>query len=165
MDIFDLDESALTLGECVAAVRSFHQRIAAPIAATPRTLSCDPASALNYARDIAELSGRMAGAATSFGHVLLFRTALALEEVGEWLTANAMRDLVGVADALGDRFYVLLGDVVATGMPLAPIFEEIHRSNMSKTPNVQTGHGHGVKGRDYQAPDLGRLLSLYRKQS
>ena len=59
---------------------------------------------------------------------------MAVEELGEWLAANGKSDLPGAADALGDRLYVLLGDAVATGIPLPEVFEAVHESNWSKLP-------------------------------
>lgn len=40
--------------------------------------------------------------------------------------------LVEVADALGDLLYVVYGAAVTYGIDLEPVFNEIHRSNMSK---------------------------------
>lgn len=42
------------------------------------------------------------------------------------------KDIYDVADALGDLLYVVLGAAVTYGINLKPIFDEIHRSNMSK---------------------------------
>jgi hypothetical protein len=41
-------------------------------------------------------------------------------------------DEVGAADAIGDMLYVVLGTAVAHGIEIEPIFNEIHRSNMTK---------------------------------
>ena len=84
---------------------------------------------------------------------------MAAEELGEWLTANAKSDLSDAADALGDRLYVLLGDAVATGIPLPEVFEAVHESNWSKLPLVTTGVGKAFKGPDYLVPDLESLLA------
>jgi hypothetical protein len=45
------------------------------------------------------------------------RTCLLLEELAEWLSAHARRDLVATADAWADRTWVLFGD--AAGLPAA----------------------------------------------
>src|SRR5262245_600260 len=55
------------------------------------------------------------------------------EELDEYRDANAQGDVVGVADALGDLLYTVLGLAVLHGLPAAEIFEEVHRSNMTKT--------------------------------
>ncbi|MBA3481438.1 MAG: nucleoside triphosphate pyrophosphohydrolase family protein [Pirellulales bacterium] len=153
------DDDLLSLRSCTSLVRLFHQRIKAPIAAKPQTLKCDPASALLYSQRLSELSKEAADAANGTTDVLLSRLAMTLEELSEWLAAHANGDVAAAADALGDRLYLLVGDAVATGLPLGEIFTAVHESNLSKLPGVTTGLGKGVKGSDYQRPDLGTLLA------
>ncbi len=155
------NDELLSLSSCVGMVRRFHARIKAPIAATPRTLNCDPASALMFSDKLAELSKELAAAANGTEDILLSRAAMAVEELGEWLAANAKADLPGAADALGDRLYVLLGDAVATGIPLSEVFEAVHESNWSKLPHVTTALGKAFKGPGYQKPDLESLLAQH----
>jgi len=57
------------------------------------------------------------------------RGILILEELSELIDATS---LVGVADALGDLLYVVYGAAVTYGIDLEPVFDEIHRSNMTK---------------------------------
>ena len=161
MDTSPFNDDALTLTKCVRFVRSFHQRIKAPIAETPQTLKCDPPSALAFSVRLIELSKELAAAANGTQDVLLSRAAMAVEELGEWLAANGQGDVPGAADALGDRFYVLVGDAVAAGMPLAEIFEAVHVSNCSKLPMVTTALGKAFRGPGYKAPDLATLLASY----
>jgi hypothetical protein len=154
-------ELDLTLTACLDLVRRSHERIKAPIAATPQTLNCDPASALAFSIRLTKLSKDLASASNGMHDVLLGRAALAVEELGEWLAAHANGDLIGAGDAIGDRFYVLLGDAVASGLPLAEILSEIHRSNMTKFAGVTTGVGRGVKGPAYNPPDIAGVLVRY----
>ncbi|KAG8467164.1 hypothetical protein KFE25_000480 [Diacronema lutheri] len=62
------------------------------------------------------------------------RVDLLQEELDELKAAIDQGDLVEVADALADLQYVLAGTVHEFGMGknFATIFEEVHRSNMSK---------------------------------
>jgi len=62
----------------------------------------------------------------------VFRANLVDEESGELAEAVMDRDLIGIADALGDLLYVVFGAAVEYGINLQPVFNEIHRSNMSK---------------------------------
>lgn len=75
------------------------------------------------------------------------------------------RTLVDVADALGDLLYVVLGAAVTYGMDLQTVFEEIHRSNMSKLWEggkvVKDAHGKVMKPLTYSPADL---LTVLRKQ-
>jgi predicted HAD superfamily Cof-like phosphohydrolase len=149
----------LTLDGCLRLVRSFHQRIKAPIAPSPTLLNCDSAAALAYSEQLFQLSHEIAASANGMQDQLLCRTAMVVEELAEWLAAHAKGDQAAAADALGDRLYLLLGDAVATGMPLMQIFEAVHESNVSKLPLVTTAVGKAFKGPGYQAPDLATLLA------
>ena len=59
------------------------------------------------------------------------------EELGEYGDACVTNDLVGIADAIGDMLYVLLGMAIRHGLQdhLEAMFKEIHESNMSKLEN------------------------------
>lgn len=60
-----------------------------------------------------------------------------------------------VADGLGDLFYVLAGSAIVWGIDMVPVMDEIHDSNMSKTPNL---HGKAIKGENFRPADLQRVL-------
>lgn len=72
------------------------------------------------------------------------RVSLIAEELKEFSEAHSFVD---VADALGDLLYVVLGAAVTYGIDLEPVFNEIHRSNMSKLWTHQEVD-------DYQGTDL-----------
>ncbi|MEM6397763.1 MAG: nucleoside triphosphate pyrophosphohydrolase family protein [Bacteroidota bacterium] len=63
------------------------------------------------------------------------RVNLLREELDELEDAIAEKNLVEVADALADLQYVLSGAILEFGLQdrFAALFEEVHRSNMSKT--------------------------------
>lgn len=89
------------------------------------------------------------------------RVALIEEELAEFRNAGESRNLLEIADALGDLLYVVYGAAVTYGVDLEPIFKEIHRANMSK------GAGHApcrpdgkvCKGDHYEAPRLKEILA------
>lgn len=97
----------------------------------------------------------------------LFRIALIEEEVGELAESLAKENMVEVADAMGDILYVVLGTAVSLGIDLEPVFQEIHRSNMTKL--VQDGNGQWtltkradgkvLKPASYEPPDLQPIIS------
>ena len=62
------------------------------------------------------------------------RFDLIKEENDEYLEAVLDKDLVGIADALGDQLYILCGTILTHGMQhiIEAVFNEIQRSNMSK---------------------------------
>lgn len=82
------------------------------------------------------------------------------EELAELVEAVADGDIVEIADALGDILYLTLGTAVEYGIDLEPIFDEIHRSNMSKTPAPDGGKV--LKGKDYFKPNLTPIVEAQR---
>jgi predicted HAD superfamily Cof-like phosphohydrolase len=87
------------------------------------------------------------------------RTLLIEEELAEFRNAAEAQDLVGVADALGDLLYVVYGAAEEYGIDLEPVFEEIHRSNMSKDARAGCrADGKVCKGAGYVAPDVRRVV-------
>lgn len=97
------------------------------------------------------------------------RHVLIREELHEyWVVVDALyayrsEDLLEqAADAIGDLLYVVLGAAVTWGIDVAPVFEEIHRSNMSKfIDGERRPDGKWIKGPSYSPPDLAREI---RKQ-
>jgi predicted HAD superfamily Cof-like phosphohydrolase len=59
---------------------------------------------------------------------------LIAEEFNELIDSIADQDPVEVADALGDLLYVVYGAGLRFGIDLEPVFNEIHRSNLTKMP-------------------------------
>ena len=64
--------------------------------------------------------------------VTLLRERLIQEELDEYIEAAKQEDLIEIADAIADLLYVVLGTAVAHGIDIEPIFDEVHKSNMSK---------------------------------
>ena len=51
-----------------------------------------------------------------------------------------------------------LGDTVASGMPLKEIFEDIHKSNMTKVEGKSDQLGKAAKSNKYREPNLEIIL-------
>lgn len=62
----------------------------------------------------------------------ILRMRLLLEEVHEYVQAEYTNDIVGIADGLADILYIANGTAVAYGIPLDPIFTDVHLNNMTK---------------------------------
>jgi len=92
------------------------------------------------------------------------RHRLMEEENNEYLEAALKGDFVEVADALGDKLYVLLGTIIEHGMQnvIQDVFDEIHRSNMSKLGEdgkpIYREDGKAMKGKNYSPPDIKNIL-------
>ena len=82
------------------------------------------------------------------------RVRLIQEELDEYSEALELNDLLGVADALGDLLYVVVGAAVTHGLDLEGIFWEVHRSNMSKVGGHKDEGGKWVKPDTYSPADL-----------
>lgn len=81
------------------------------------------------------------------------------EELDEYIEAALKEDLVGVADSLGDLLYTVLGLANLHGLDARAIFEEVHRSNMTKTPMLHTPNGKlCIKGPNFEKPRIAELL-------
>lgn len=78
------------------------------------------------------------------------------DKFGERLTPE--QQVVAVADALGDISYVTVGAAVTWGIPLGVVFDEVHRSNMTKKAENRRADGKVLKDADYEAPDVARAI-------
>ena len=96
--------------------------------------------------------------------VIDLRHRLMHEENEEYLEACKNGDLVEIADALGDMMYILCGTILSHGLQdkMEDIFEEIHRSNMSKLGDdgkpIYREDGKILKGPNYFKPDIKKNL-------
>ena len=81
------------------------------------------------------------------------------EELEEYAAAIECGSLDGVADALADLIYVALGTAVVFGIDIAQIFEEVHRSNMTKDA-LDPLTKKGGKGPGYEPPRIAELLIM-----
>lgn len=96
--------------------------------------------------------------------VIELRHRLMAEENDEYLEAARAGDLTQVADALGDKLYILCGTIIAHGLQhkIVEVFEEIHRSNMSKLDEngkpIYREDGKIMKSDRYFLPDIAAIL-------
>jgi predicted HAD superfamily Cof-like phosphohydrolase len=97
--------------------------------------------------------------------IITLRHRLMAEENDEYLEACRNKDLTLIADALGDKMYILLGTIIAHGMQdkIVEVFEEIHRSNMSKLDEngkpIYREDGKIMKSQLYFLPKIAEVLS------
>lgn len=89
---------------------------------------------------------------------------LLLEELEEYKEACAKEDLVEVCDAIIDMTYVVYGIIVQHGLTeiFEDMFEEVHKSNMSKLENgkvLRRSDGKILKGSEYFKPNLKKYVN------
>lgn len=94
------------------------------------------------------------------------RHRLMEEENNEYLEACQAGDLTQIADALGDKMYILFGTIIAHGLQykIEEVFDEIHRSNMSKLDEngkpIYREDGKIMKSNKYFLPDIKSILEV-----
>ncbi len=96
------------------------------------------------------------------------RRNILAEEYEEYLEGEANNDLVEIADALIDMIYIAYGTGVAYGLPMDELFNEVHRSNMSKLgadgKPVYREDGKVLKGPNYSPPNLAAIIERHRNR-
>tara|TARA_B100000965_G_scaffold404534_1_gene435546 strand:- start:470 stop:853 length:384 start_codon:yes stop_codon:yes gene_type:complete len=116
--------------------------------------------------DFMEAMGQEVNAVPSFPEEEIQRLRLDLieEELDELHYAMDNKDMVEIADALGDLLYVVYGAGHAFGIDLDECFKEIHASNMSKLgPDgkpIKREDGKVLKPDTFFPPDLKSILGL-----
>lgn len=93
----------------------------------------------------------------------LLRRKLILEEFQEFMDEVDARDLAKAAKEAADIIYVLHGMFAEFGVNLDAVFDEVHRSNMSKLMEDGTVRyredGKVLKGPNYFEPDIEGMIS------
>ena len=94
------------------------------------------------------------------------RYSMLKEENDEYLTAAQNQDIVGIADALTDQLYLVLGNFITHGLQhiVEELFDEVQRSNMSKLgedgkPVYYPGTIKVGKGPNYTKPNIQVIIN------
>ena len=94
----------------------------------------------------------------------MLRYNLMKEENEEYLDACKKGDLTEIADALGDKMYILFGTIIKHGLhhKIEEVFNEIQRSNMSKLDEkgepIYREDGKILKSNLYFRPNIKSIL-------
>ena len=94
------------------------------------------------------------------------RWELMYEENEEYYNAIMEDDKVEIADALGDKLYILCGTILEHNLQdkIEDVFNEIHRSNMSKLDSngepVFREDGKIIKGENFFPPKFKNKLYI-----
>lgn len=89
---------------------------------------------------------------------------LMAEETTEYREAGMKKDLVEVADALGDQMYILAGNILKHGLQdkIADVYMEIQRSNMDKLDDsgkpIKREDGKVIKPDTWTPPNIKKIL-------
>jgi len=92
------------------------------------------------------------------------RVRLIQEEFDELKESMAAGDLAAVAKEMADLLYVVYGTAVSYGIDMEPVFEEVHRSNLSKVGGYKREDGKWVKPATYSPACIDPILNIQREQ-
>jgi len=99
---------------------------------------------------------------------IFMRLSLIIEELIELCQAMDNRDIISMADALGDLSYVINGTAVSYNLPLSCIEKEIHKSNMTKKQSASNVHNKSKKlidkGNSYVPPNLVDIIKDHNRK-
>lgn len=137
----------------LARIYQIPLRAGAPSVAFPRIhLSLD-LIAEEFSELVAAIYGHRAGDAV----LTAVRDAVATSDEGT-------RDVVAAADALADLSVVTSTLALEAAIPIDPLLDEVHRSNLSKLgadgQPVRDERGKVVKGPNYSPPDVAGVLGF-----
>ncbi len=91
------------------------------------------------------------------------RVNLIKEEFDELQEALAQQDLSAIAKELADLLYVVYGTAVSCGIDLKPVFQEVHRSNLSKVGGSRREDGKWIKPPTYSPACIQPILAAQRE--
>jgi predicted HAD superfamily Cof-like phosphohydrolase len=116
----------------------------------------------NYVKSLKEFHRKFGHAVSDSPYIpsqriMNLRIRLIDEEASETIEALQDNDLAEIADGLADLLYVVFGTAVSYGIPIDEIFNEVHRSNMTKSIDKDKG-GKTIKGADWDPPRLKEIL-------
>lgn len=116
-------------------VRAFHQKFAPTTIGGP-TPTLPSAKLLKLRRDLIEE-----------------------EVVEELFRAIDAGDLEGIADAAADSIYVIVGLLIACGIDIRPVWQEVQRSNMAKEGGARRADGKVLKPAGWVPPNIKGVLA------
>jgi len=88
----------------------------------------------------------------------VLRIRLIQEEFNELKEALHEKDLPCIAKEIADLLYVVYGTAVSCGIDMETIFQEVHRSNMSKVGGYKRKDGKWIKPSTYSPANIAPLL-------
>lgn len=87
------------------------------------------------------------------------RADMEREELRELHEATEQGDLAGIADAIADLIYVLLGRAVSYGIDMRPVWEAVHQANMAKVGGSKRSDGKVMKPEGWEPPDIEAIIA------
>ena len=150
-------------------VREFHEKHGFPVGQRLTGLQEYNPQIVQLAARLRDHSETILGTALNrqqlFKDERMYRAHLMIEELSEAVQAMAIGDEVKLADALGDLIYVVIGTAVTYNIPIQYVFDEIHRSNMTKPKRDPTDPRMRNKSDGYSPPDIQTAIEHGREMA
>jgi predicted HAD superfamily Cof-like phosphohydrolase len=113
-------------------VAKFHEKFGRPIGSTPLLLSKEDTT---------------------------LRIGLISEEALELIDAMRSGNLTEIADGIADLIYVTVGASLEYGIDADAVWDEVQRSNLTKSGGGVRYDGKILKGPNFEPPEIDRILS------
>ncbi len=130
--------------------------------ATPECAAGAEVAIIRAGIELRNLSSYLKGVHVETKDPRALRAELMLEELGESLEALAKGHELALLDGLADLLYVTFGTATTFDLPATLAFQEVHRSNMTKSRRLDHAAGVTGKGPQFRPPDLRRVLNQHR---
>ena len=149
------------------AIEEFMRRCDQDVAAFPQ-LPSDDVRKLRIRLMVEELLGAVDPEEYANADANQYVELLIKNKSNELIASMLAGDLVGVADGLADVLYVVIGTAVAYGIDIQEVFDEVHRSNLSKTVWDEERQrwyiekdefGKGIKPDTYSPADIAPIIN------
>ena len=89
------------------------------------------------------------------------RLRLLKEEYEEYIQGECKNDVENIAKELADIIYIVCGTAASYGIPLDRVFDEVHKSNLSKLVDgkaVRRADGKILKPDGWKPPNIKNIL-------
>jgi phosphoribosyl-ATP pyrophosphohydrolase len=148
----------------IEAVKEFHRKFGYPIG---HRLDGPPGIGADCSITLHKVATTLLQLFRENGDLRYYRLHLITEETAE--LAEALREMneEETLDALADLLYVVLGTAVTFDLPIEAAFDEVHRSNMTKSPDYRKKRftkDTDAKGDSYEPPNLQSVLKGARNE-
>ena len=143
------------------AVLSFQRHVGAPTPTWPRLAEGEAAMIAAQGRELRAASAAFKNLFKQTRNNAFLRVEQMLEELGEVLEGISENDQAKTLDGLVDSAYVVIGTATSFNLPFNAAFEEVHRSNMTKTSRAASHSGDKGKGSGFIPADIAGILNKH----
>jgi predicted HAD superfamily Cof-like phosphohydrolase len=146
-----------------SSIRDFQRHVGASPPTWPRVSPEEAKLIKVQAKELIAASAAFKNLYKQTGRNVFLRIELMLEELGEAIEGIGEGDQVKTLDGLVDCAYVVIGTATQFDLPFNKAFEEVHRSNMTKSSRGAVSHsGDKGKGAGFSPANIAGILAAHR---